>query len=60
MKKKINFLNHCMKKNKCAKLHYAILHTVLYPAEGQNFWNTTENEFVLGFSSERIMRAIYF
>lgn len=49
-----------MKKNKCAKLHYAIFHTVLYSAEGQIFWNTTENEFVLGFSSEKLMRAIYF
>lgn len=60
MRKKINFLNHCMKKNKCAKAHYSILHTILCSAQGQIFWNTTENEFVLGFSSERIMRAIYF
>lgn len=28
------------------KTHYAILDTVLCPAEGQIFWNTTENEFV--------------
>lgn len=42
------------------KTHYAILHTVLYLAEDLIFWNTTENEFVLGFRSERIRRAIYF
>lgn len=58
MKKKINFLNHCLKK--ICKTSYVILHTVLYSAEGQVFWNMTENEFVLGCSSERIMRAIYF
>jgi len=42
------------------KTHYAILQNLLYSVEGQIFWNTTENEFVLGFGSERSMRAIYF